>query len=108
MRYINLGEMFFGVAERLQEKTAYMYKKDGVYQSISFNEAADWVTKIAGGLVELGVKHGEKVAILSENRFEWAFIDYAILSLGAITVPIYPSLLANQVEYILKDCISGS
>ena len=51
----------------------------------------------------MGVKAGDKVAMLSENRVEWALTDYAILSLGAINVPVYPTLLVNQVEYILKD-----
>jgi len=103
MRYNNLVEMFFSNVERLQDRTAYMYKDAGIYKSISFKEAAEWVKKIASGLVNLGIERGDKVALLSENRYEWAFCDYAILALGAITVPIYPSLLPHHVEYILKD-----
>ena len=95
--------MFFSNVERLQDRTAYMYKDVGIYKSISFKEAAEWVKKIASGLVNLGIERGDKVALLSENRYEWAFCDYAILALGAITVPIYPSLLPHHVEYILKD-----
>lgn len=103
MRYNNLGEMFFSNAERLKDRTAYLYKDAGSYKSISFKEAADWVKKIAGGLISLGIERGDKIALLSENRFEWAFIDYAILSIGAVNIPIYPSLLPNQIEYLLKD-----
>ena len=103
MRYKNLGEMFLTVCEKLNDHPAYMFKKEGSYQSISFKEASQNFKQIAGGLASLGVKQGNKVAILSENRLEWALTDYAILSLGAISVPIYPSLLPNQVEYILKD-----
>jgi long-chain acyl-CoA synthetase len=103
MRYNNLSEMFFNNVDRLPDRTAYMYKDEGSYKSINFSQAADWVKKIAGGLVANGIGRGDKVALLSENRFEWAFCDFAILTLGAITVPIYPSLLPNQVEYILKD-----
>jgi len=103
MRYNNLVEMFFSNVERLQDRTAYMYKDAGIYKSISFKEAAEWVKKIASGLVNLGIERGDKVALLSENRYEWAFCDYAILALGAITVPIYPSLLPHHAEYILKD-----
>jgi long-chain acyl-CoA synthetase len=103
MRYNNLVEMFFSNVEKQKDRTAYMYKDAGSYKPISFNEALEWVKKIAAGLIQLGIERGDKVAVLSENRFEWAFTDYAILSLGAINVPIYPSLLENQVEYILKD-----
>ena len=46
---------------------------------------------------------GDKVALLSENRYEWAFTDFAILALGAVNVPVYPSLLSEQVAFILKD-----
>ena len=103
MQYSSLAEMFFSVADRFSAKTAYMYKKDGAYQSISFKDAADKVNSIAGGLAELGVKSGDKVALLSENRLNWAVSDYAILALGAVNVPIYPSLLTKHVEYLVND-----
>jgi long-chain acyl-CoA synthetase len=103
MRYQNLAQIIPGNAGRYGERTAYLYKSDGIYKPISFNEALKWVDCIAAGLAGIGVKRGEKVAMLSENRFEWTFSDYAILTLGAVNVPIYPSLLSAQVEYILKD-----
>jgi long-chain acyl-CoA synthetase len=104
MRYNNLAEMFFSTAEKFGDRTAYMYKPGNEYLSLSFNDAKNSVEKIAGGLASLGVKSGDKVALLSANRYEWAWSDYAILSLGAITVPVYPSLLPEQVQYILNDC----
>lgn len=103
MQYSSLAEMFFSVADRFSSKTAYMFKKDGSYQSVSFKEAADQVNNIAGGLASLGVKAGDRVALLSENRLQWSLTDFAILSLGAVNVPIYPSLLAKHVEYLLND-----
>ncbi len=103
MRYQNLAQIIPSNAGRFGDRTAYMYKVSGQYQKISFNEALTWVNKIAAGLANLGVKRGDKVALLSENRYEWTFTDYAILSLGAVNVPIYPSLLSAQVAYILKD-----
>ena len=103
MRHNNLAEMFFSTAERLGERTAYMHKPENEYLSVNFNEAKESVQKIAAGLVSLGIGAGDKVAVISPNRFEWAFSDYAILSLGAITVPIYPSLLPEHVQYILID-----
>jgi long-chain acyl-CoA synthetase len=103
MRYNNLAEMFFSTAERLGERTAYMHKQENEYLSISFNEANESVNKIAAGLSSLDIKPGDKIALISPNRCEWAFVDYAVLSLGAITVPIYPSLMPEQVQYILFD-----
>src|SRR6185369_16906917 len=55
------------------------------------------------GLRELGVKPGDRVAILSENRPEWAIVDYACLAAGCADVPVYATLPAKQVEYILRD-----
>jgi long-chain acyl-CoA synthetase len=103
MRHNNLAEMFFSTAERLGDRTAFMYKQESKYLSITFNESKKSVKNIAAGLTSLEIKAGDKVAILSANRYEWAFSDYAILSLGAITVPIYPSLMPDQVKYILAD-----
>jgi len=103
MQYSSLAEMFFSVADRFSSKTAYKFKKDGAYQDISFKDVADKVNNIAGGLADLGVKAGDKVALLSENRLNWAISDYGILSLNAVNVPIYPSLLPKHVEYLIND-----
>ena len=103
MKYSSLAEMFFSVADRFSSKTAYKFKKDGNYQSISFKDAADQVNNIAGGLADLGVEPGNKVALLSENRLYWSLSDFAILSLNAVNVPIYPSLLTKHIEYLIND-----
>ncbi len=103
MQYSSLAEMFFSVADRFSSNTAYKFKKDGTYQSITFKEVADKVNNIAGGLADLGVNAGDKVALLSENRLNWATADYGILALGAVNVPIYPSLLSKHVEYLIND-----
>ena len=107
MKYKNLAEMFFSTVDNLGDRTAYMYKPENTYLSLSFNQAQDMVEKISGGLADHGIKVGDKVALISPNRFEWALTDYAILSLGAITVPIYPSLLPEQVRYLLYDSDAG-
>lgn len=103
MKYKNLGEMFFEKRQLLGDKTAYTYKEAGNWVEVSFKEAVDRAEKIAGGLASLGVAKGDRVAIMSANRLEWALCDYASVSLGALLVPIYPSLLSEQVRYILND-----
>ena len=103
MRFKNLAEMFFSTAEKYADKTAYMYKPQEKYLTLGYKEAGEIAKKIAGGLATLKVKKGDKVAILSPNRFEWALSDFAILSLGAVSVPVYPSLLAEHIKYIVRD-----
>ena len=64
---------------------------------------ADRVAAVAGGLRKWGIGRGDRVAILSENRPEWTIADFASLLLGAVTVPIYATLTAEQTAYILRD-----
>lgn len=64
----------------------------------------DWAEKLAAGLASLGVQKGDRVAIVSGNRIEWALMDYATMALGAMLVPVYPSLLDHQLRYIVNDC----
>ncbi len=103
MKYKSLAEMFYSVCKTYPEKTGMMYKEGGKYREVKFREIEEKVRRVAGGLASLGVQKGDKVVLLSPNRIEWALSDYAILSLGAVTVPIYPTLLAPQVKYITND-----
>ena len=81
-------------------------KVDGEWAPMSAAEFGRQTRGFALGLALLGVDREDRVAILSENRPEWAMADFAIVSLGALTVPIYTSYLAPQVEYILKDSLA--
>lgn len=84
-------------------KDALLVKEKGRYRAMSYREFHDRVTQTASALVELGVGPGDRVAILSENRPEWLIVDQAVLSLGAVLVPIYTTLTPDQVRYILAD-----
>src|SRR5205085_4890730 len=79
------------------------HKQGGEWQHISADAMARRVRAIALGLEELGLSKGDRVALLSENRPEWSIVDLAILSLGAINVPIYTTQAVEQSEYILSD-----
>ncbi len=78
-------------------------KRTGSWAGISYREMAGQVEDLSIGLQELGLRRGDRVAILSENRPEWAITDYACLAARCTDVPIYPTLPARQVEYILRD-----
>lgn len=83
----------------------YIRHHDGSgFVSVTYEEFARQVGRLARGLVELGVDVGDRVAIVSENRIEWALADYAAMSIGAITAPLYPTLPPDQIAYILRDC----
>jgi long-chain acyl-CoA synthetase len=79
------------------------YKSGGRWVSISAEQMLSRVRHIAGGLYSLGVRRGDRVAILSESRPEWTMTDAGCMFAGAIDVPIYPTLMPPQVRYILKD-----
>lgn len=103
MKYKNLAEMFFSKREEFPDKVAYSFKKDGIWHELTFKEVVDKAEKISAGLASLGITAGDKVAIISGNRYEWALIDYATEALGAMLAPIYPSLLPEQALYIMDD-----
>ena len=79
---------------------------DGVWTDVTCAQAAAEVRAAALGLIARGVQPGDRVAILSATRYEWAILDYAILSIGGVTVPIYETSSAEQVRWVLED--SGS
>jgi long-chain acyl-CoA synthetase len=79
------------------------YKSGDRWLDITVPEFRDTVRGLACALKELGVKPGDRVAILSENRPEWTISDFAILAASAVSVPVYPTLLGWQIEYILND-----
>jgi len=81
-------------------------KVDGAWKPLPASEFGERTKGLALGLALLGVDRQDRVAILSENRPEWPMTDFATLSLGAMTVPIYTTYLAPQVEYILKDSLA--
>ena len=79
-------------------------KRDGKYEFSSFAEIATRVENVCGALLEVGFARGERVAIVGDNRVDWALTDLACQMGGLISVPIYSTLPANQIETILRDC----
>ncbi|HTR77067.1 MAG TPA: long-chain fatty acid--CoA ligase [Gemmatimonadaceae bacterium] len=98
-----LVQLFFGAVERYDRPDALQVKVGSAYEPISHRTLAERVLKVALGLQELGIDRGDRVAILSENRPEWAISDYACLTSALTDVPIYPTLPAEQIAYMLRD-----
>ncbi len=76
---------------------------DGAWVDVTCREAAAQIRSAALGLIAEGVQPGDRVAMLSATRYEWAILDYAILSVGAVTVPIYETSSPEQVRWVLED-----
>src|ERR1043166_2864439 len=88
---------------RHNKEDALNYREDGKWFNIPAASFVERVKSVALGLASLGVRPGDRIALLSENRPEWSISDLAILSLGAINVPIYTTQALEQVDYILSD-----
>ena len=99
-----LNELFYGAIDRFIDRPVAMRSKHGgKWQDLSYRELHERVEAASMGLRELGLRPGDRVAILSENRPEWAIIDYACLTARCSDVPVYPTLPAGQIAYILED-----
>ncbi len=102
-----LPELFFSVFAHYrgqESKFPIARKINGVYEPILYDTLEEDVHHFSAFLKHNGVTKHDRVAILSENRPGWYLADMAILNLGAINVPLYPSLPPNQIEYILNNC----
>src|SRR5712691_3942997 len=96
-------DIFYHSVDTYRKAEHLQYKKDGAWRAVSSGEFRRAVEELAMGLSDLGVAKGDTVAILAENRPEWAYADLATLALGAADAPIYSTLTPAQVLYILND-----
>ena len=101
---INLFDLLDNRAKRDPEGAMIEYKgDDGTWHPYSAQVFRDMVIDLAKGLVGLGVNKGDSVAIVSRTRWEWTALDMAIMSIGALTVPVYETNSASQVSWIFND-----
>src|SRR5271169_1458455 len=103
MEITTLNELFLKAVAKHAKPDCFLFKREGRYQGVSSQEVLRKVAALASWLDRLHLERGDRVAILSENRVEWALSDYALLGLGAIPVPIYTTVLEPDIEYILRD-----
>jgi long-chain acyl-CoA synthetase len=98
-----LTKLFFDAVEKYNRPDALQVKVDGKFKPIAHRELADRVRRVALGLQELGIRPGDRVGILSENRPEWAIADYACLCSALTDAPFYPNLPPEQLPYLIND-----
>ena len=105
-RPVSLGQMFFERVEATPDAVAFTYPVDDTWHASTWAQTGDLVEELAAGLIHLGIRPEERVAIASETRFEWILADLAIVCAGAATTTVYPSTMSSDVAHILTD--SGS
>jgi len=98
-----LAELFVQAASKHDRSDALTYKRDGVWQHISSQKMIERIGRVALGLYSLGLRKGDRVAVLATNSPEWILTDAACQFAAVLDVPIYPTLAANSVRYILDD-----
>ena len=96
-----LPRMFYNTVENFGQRPALKYKVDGTYVTMTYTEFAGIVEIMANGLLSLGLKKGDRVCLMAHTSAQWAWADFSILNSGGVTVTAYPTLPADEVEYLL-------
>lgn len=103
MKPINIVEMLSRTVQKFPDKDVFMWKEEGSYQTMTYGEFWNKIYHAAAGLKQLGIGVNDKVAILSNSNPMWGISDFALASIGAVSVPIYPTLPPDQVAYVLQN-----
>ena len=106
MEIRTLCDVFYHSVDGYRKAAHLRFKRDGAWRDVGSAEFRTIVEELSAGLRALGIERGDRVAILSENRPEWAYADLATLTAGAVDAPIYATLTPPQVLYILNDSAS--
>ncbi|WP_340084789.1 long-chain fatty acid--CoA ligase [Siminovitchia sp. FSL H7-0308] len=104
MKVANVLQMLNRTVEQYPNHIAYQWKEDGSIQKLTYQNLWNRIKGFANGLTYIGIKPEAKVAIISNSNPMWAISDFALASISAVSVPIYPTIPAEQVAYILKNC----
>ncbi len=99
----NITDDVFTNAQDWPGTTGLKRKVNGTWAPVTWREFAEEVRAVAAGFIAAGIQPGDRVGLMSRTRYEWALLDYAILTAGGVTVPIYPTSSLEQVEWILGD-----
>ena len=102
LKYQSIPDMLRSNVKEFSSRLALKYRKQGVFVTLTYAAYYERVLMVSRGLVKMGVKPGDRIAILSENRAGWVIADMGILSAGAVTVPIYPTNTPEQIEYMIN------
>lgn len=100
----NLSDFYYHALKNQPKADAFTQKENGKWVSLSSQELIDKAILFSKGLLDLGVKKGDRIAVISNNRIEWHLTDLAIQQIGAVNVPVYSNINPEDYNYILNDC----
>ena len=103
MKQQNLAGMVFMSAATHADRVAMRIQVDGQWQATTYRQMGDTIRRIARALLALGVQRGDRVGIFAGNRPEWALVDFAVLAVGGVTVPIYATNTRAEAAYIVEE-----
>lgn len=103
-----LPNLFLNRVYRYGQKPFLYYKENNTWKHHSWHEVGELVEKYSRGMMSLGIKKGDRVCLISENRPEWVMFDLAILSIGAVTVPVYATSNLDQMTHIIEHSESNT
>ncbi|MDA3896948.1 MAG: AMP-binding protein, partial [Desulfobacteraceae bacterium] len=103
---LTINEVFKNRAEKYKQRLAVEKKLNGKWEKVTWSQYYENARSVGLGLHSLGIKKGDIVSILSENRLEWLYTDMGALGLGTVVVPIYTTLIAEEIKYIIKNAES--
>jgi long-chain acyl-CoA synthetase len=98
-----LADTVFRRAEQEPGVVVMRRKAESGWPVVTAAEFRDQVVEVAKGLIAAGVEHGDRVALMSRTRYEWTLVDYAIWTIGAVTVPVYETSSVEQIRWIIAD-----
>jgi long-chain acyl-CoA synthetase len=102
-RPLTVGKQFFDRVEKSADREAFRYPVGEHWESVTWREAGEKVSRLAAGLVALGIEPGQRAGIASGTRYEWIVSDLAIMCAGGATTTVYPSTMSDDVAFILSD-----
>ena len=98
-----LAEFYYHQLEHKPKKDAFTQKENGKWVSLTSQEFVDKANQLSTGILRLGIKKEDKVAVISNNRTEWHLTDLAVQQLGIVNVPLYPNITEDDYKYILNN-----
>jgi long-chain acyl-CoA synthetase len=100
-----IADLLPRAADKFGDRTAvkWLDKASGEWRDVTFREVGETVSELARGLVDLGIRQGDRVGLLCTTRPEWTYADFAITSAGGVVVPIYPTNSPEECEWVLGD-----
>ena len=103
MENFRLFDLLHALKQKPLKEDALAAKENGIWRKYSTNEYIETVNNLSYALLALGINPNEKIGLLSNNRPEWNFVDYACSQTGTINTPLYPTISEKDLKHVIKD-----